>query len=141
KGGKPTPPANTAPAATTSDRIFPADPLPLDGLKAVDADLGLTIAKLVTGAITVDDVDVKLGLNNGDLNISTLKAVVADGVVNGGIRLNAAKAVPALNAKLTVKGFDVGNLLSQLAVTDLLEGAFNVVVDVRGAGTSVAKIM
>ena len=133
--------ANKTPAAAKSDRIFPSDPLPLDGLKAVDADLGLTIAKLVTGAVSVDDVQVKLGLNKGDLNVSTLKAVVADGVVDGGVRLNAAKAVPALTAKLTVKGFDVGKLLAELAVTDLLEGAFNVVVDVRGAGDSVAKIM
>ncbi|MBL4721483.1 MAG: AsmA family protein [Alphaproteobacteria bacterium] len=131
--------AVTAPSAK-SDRLFPKDPLPLDGLKAVDADIGLTITKLLAG-IAIDDVQVKLGLQNGDLKISTLKAIIANGVVDGNIRLNAAKATPALTVKVGVKGFDAGKMLADLAVTDLLEGAFNAEIDVRGAGDSVASIL
>jgi AsmA family protein len=143
---KPAAPAKTsateqsASETATSDRVFSDDPLPLDGLKAVDADVGLRIEKLLAG-VEIDDVQVKLGLRNGDLNISTLKAIVADGAVDGGIRLNAAKATPSLDAKLTVKGFDAGKMLTELAVTDLLEGVLNVKVDVQGQGGSVAKLM
>jgi AsmA family protein len=130
----------TAQEPPKSDRVFPDDPLPLDGLKAVDADVGVTIATLIAG-VEIDDVQVKLGLRNGDLNISTLKAIVSDGVIDGGVRMNAAKAIPSLDVKLTVKGFDAGKMLKALAVTDLFEGALNVKVDVRGKGASIARLM
>ena len=130
----------TASETPKSDRVFPDDPLPLDSLNVLDADVGVTIATLAAG-VQIDDVRVKLGLRDGDLDISTLKAVVADGVVDGGVRVNASKATPSLDVKLTVKGFDAGKMLKDLAVTDLLEGALNIKVDVRGKGASIDRIM
>jgi uncharacterized protein involved in outer membrane biogenesis len=57
--------ASTEQAAETDDgRIFPDDPLPLDGLKAVNATVKLTIETLIA-ALEVKNVDVGLTLKGG----------------------------------------------------------------------------
>lgn len=133
-------PAQSAQGQGGEKRVFPDDPLPLDGLKAVNADVALTIVKLVA-AIEVDEVQVNVGLKDGDLNVSTLKGVVADGTLNGNVRLNASSAPPRLNSKLDIDKLDVGKALADLSVTDLLEGKVNVAIDLQGQGNSVRKLM
>ena len=78
--------AASAPAASGDaagdGRVFPDDPLPLDGLKAVNATVKLAVETLVA-AVQVTKLETGLTLKGGDLNISSLKGVVADGALDG----------------------------------------------------------
>lgn len=132
--------SETAPAAKDDGRVFPDDPLPLDGLKAVDAAINLTVETLVA-VLEAKNVALDLTLKGGDLRISRLKAIASDGAVDGTIRLNAASATPAVDASVQVTKFDAGRFLTDMNVTDLLEGRFNVNIDVKGRGNSVRAIM
>ncbi len=126
--------------AAPDGRIFPSDPLPLDGLKAVNATVKLTIDTLIA-AVEATKVELGLRLKGGYLSVTPLKAVVANGTLDASLRLNAARAVPAFDIKLKILKFDLGKFLGDLAITDLLEGRVNVVIDLKGRGASVAKIM
>ncbi len=138
--GEKAPPAASAQTDKGDGRVFPDDPLPLDGLKAVDAKIKLTIETLVA-AVEAKNVDVGLSLKGGDLRVSPLKAVVADGVLDGSVRLNGAAATPSLDTNVKVSKFDAGKFLSDMAITDLLEGKVNVNIDLKGQGGSVRALM
>ena len=129
-----------SPAPAREGRVFPDDPLPLDALKAVNATVNISIDSLIA-AVEATKVEIGLSLRGGDLKVAPLKAVVADGTLDGSLRLNGARATPSLDAKLKILKFDLGKFLGDMAITDLLEGRINVVIDLKGQGASVAEIM
>jgi len=134
-------PSATAAASEDGDgRVFPDDPLPLDGLKAVDATVKISIDTLIA-ALEATQVELGLTLKGGDLKVAPLKAVVSDGTLDGSLRLNGARATPTLDINLKILKFDLGKFLADMAITDLLEGRINVVVDVKGRGGSVRAFM
>jgi AsmA family protein len=122
-------------------RLFPDDPLPLDGLKAADANVDLTVKKLVADKLAVDNIHTVVVLKNGDLTVSPLDAEVATGKVAGAVTLKGSQATPALDVKVSGKKIDVGKLLADMGISDLLYGIINTDVDVKGQGKSVHQIM
>lgn len=134
--------AAPAPAAKPADgRVFPKDPLPLDGLKAADAKLSFDGKKIVVQGNQIDDASVRMTLKDGNLQISTLSAMVAGTKVSGNVGLNGAASVPALVAKLSAAGLDYGELLKQRGLTDIASGKLDADIDIKGAGGSVRALM
>lgn len=132
--GKPAPPA-------ADGRLFPADPLPLDGLKAVDADIKLAAAKLRVNKTDVTDLRLGMLLQGGRLTVKPLQATVSDGVISGEITLGADQAVPPLAVNLNVAKLDYGKLAAAMGQKPVAEGTADVTLKVTGAGTSVRQIM
>lgn len=122
-------------------KVFPSDPLPLDGLSAADADIDLTIAELVTPTLTVRDTVVKVALKDGRLQVEPLTATVADSKIDGMVSLARQADAAALDVKLKSESLDLGKLITEAGVTDLLEGSASLDVDLQGSGASVAAIM
>ena len=77
KSKKPATPAS-APAKKAGDRVFPNDPLPLDGLKAVDARVLFDANNIIVEGIEITAVKVALNLKNGRLDVKPLAATVAN---------------------------------------------------------------
>ena len=132
---------DSAGADKASDRVFPSDPLPLEGLKTADVKLELSIAELITPSLPVRAVKVGVGLNNGALVVKPLSASVADSKIDGSLGLDASGATPALTIALNAPSLDLGGLLNQAGVTDLFEGKAKLSADLRGRGNSVAALM
>ncbi len=131
-----------APAAKPADgRVFPKDPLPLDGLKAADAKVAFDGKKIVVQGNQIDDVSVRLTLKGGNLQVQPFSAMVAGTKVSGNVGLNGAASVPTLVAKLSAAGLDYGELLKQRGMTDIATGKLDANVDVKVAGGSVRAIM
>ncbi len=124
-----------------ASRVFPADPLPTDGLKAVDARVRLKVKRLVVGGISVNDVDIGVALGAGRLDIKPLAAVVSGGKVNASLVVDASRAPLALSVNLDGRGIDYGALLKQLKITDIATGKIDVKINVKGRGGSVRAIM
>ena len=122
-------------------RVFPDDPLPLDGLKAVDLDLALSVGKLTGYSVPVGAVRARISLEDGVLAAKPLSATVAGSRVEGEFRLDARRAVPKLQLAARAAEFDLGRLLEETGVTDLFEGKAKVGVDLAGSGGSVAALM
>ncbi len=124
-----------------SGRLFPADPLPLDGLRAADVSLDMQVKKVLAQGIQMRNLRVKLQLRDGDLSVRPLTAGVAKGKIDSQIRLNASQATPQLSIKLSGKKIDIGRLLAELGVTDVIIGTVDTKIDLSGSGTSVRKLM
>ncbi|MCF3629383.1 AsmA family protein [Thalassospiraceae bacterium LMO-SO8] len=132
--GKPAPPA-------ADGRLFPADPLPLDGLKAVDADINLAATRLRVNKMDVTGLRLGVLLQGGRLTVKPMQATVADGVISGEITLGADQAVPPLAVNLNVAKLDYGKLAAAMGQKSVAEGTADVTLKVTGAGTSVRQIM
>tara|TARA_R110001592_G_scaffold7431_2_gene41688 strand:+ start:1287 stop:3596 length:2310 start_codon:yes stop_codon:yes gene_type:complete len=132
--GKPAPPA-------ADGRLFPADPLPLDGLKTVDADINLAATRLRVNKTDVTGLRLGVLLQGGRLTVKPMQATVADGVISGEITLGADQAVPPLAVNLNVAKLDYGKLAAIMGQKPVAEGTADMTLKVTGAGTSVRQIM
>jgi AsmA family protein len=129
------------PVTAEAGKVFPDDPLPLDGLKLADAHLDLKVQELLLPSLTASDLAVVLGLENGALTVEPLRATIAGSPVEATVGLNASSATPQMKFTASAPQLDLGRLLTEAEVTDLLEGQADIAVDVNGQGASVAAIM
>ena len=128
-------------SSDSSGKVFPSDPLPVDGLKAVDADIEVTITTLKTPVMVAKDVVLPIKLTSGDLKMDGMTATVAGSTVSSSLDLNASSATPAMVLKMTADSLNVGQMLKDAAVTEMLSGDGDLKVDVNGTGDSIAAIM
>lgn len=131
---KPTPPP-------ADGRVFPKDPLPLDGLKAADVSLTFNGKKIVVQGNEIDNVAVILALKGGNLNVDPLSATIVGTKIGGQFALDGSKSTPTLIAKLSAVGLDYGELLKQRGLTDIAEGKLDANIDISGGGGSVRALM
>ena len=123
------------------DKVFPSDPLPLDGLKAVDAKLALEAKAIVLAGARLENATLGVALNGGNLVVELIQGSLAGGAMDGSVQLDARKKAAGLTAKLGLAKVDLGRLMRELDVTDAVEGHASIMVDIAGAGQSVARIM
>jgi uncharacterized protein involved in outer membrane biogenesis len=126
--------------ANTSDKVFPSDPLPFESLMSANADISLTANTIKTNAAILENSQLGIKLNNGNLSISPLSSNVAGGTLKSSISLDASNGTSGrLSMNIDMKGFQPG-LLPDMA--DQIEGAnTDLSLTASGSGASVAAIM
>lgn len=131
------------PAAATEkkDKVFPSDPLPLDGLKAADATFKYKAQRITTGVIPVENLNLSLALSNGRLEIKSLKADISGGKIDGKITADSSRPALGLSVNLNADKIDYGALLKDLKLTDIATGKVDPKIDIKGNGASVAPLM
>jgi AsmA family protein len=133
---------NAAPSQPSDGRVFPADPLPLEGLKAVDAVVRFTGRSLVLEKVVLDNVAATATLRNGRLLLDPVKSGVSGGTVAIKADLDGGAAKPAVALTVTSRQVEVGSLLKLLQVSDVLSGGkADLDLSVTGSGESVRAIM
>jgi uncharacterized protein involved in outer membrane biogenesis len=117
-------------------KVIPGDPLPLDGLKAVNADIEYTAGTFIGAVTELTDLTVKLTLQDGSLSISPLTAGVGAGNLDGSISLDGSQATPPLSISLTGSEMDLAHLLAGAGMKDKIVGPMDLRIDLAGAGAS-----
>jgi uncharacterized protein involved in outer membrane biogenesis len=130
-----------AAAGKRKKRLFPADPLPLDGLNAANAKVDVTVKKFLAQGVSMDNLEARVNLRNGNLKLAPLAADVSKGTVKGTVQLDASGKTPALTLALKGKKIDIGKLLDDLEITDVVSGSVDTDLNVSGRGKSVRQIM
>ncbi|HXV25455.1 MAG TPA: AsmA family protein [Alphaproteobacteria bacterium] len=141
--GPPKEGATAGTSAKSSDgRIFPADPLPFEGLQAVDGTVQLSTRSLVLEQVTMENVSVAATIKNGRLTLDPLKAGISGGTVAIKADIDGAKAKPPVALSVISRQVEVGSLLRLLQVSDVLSGGkADLDLNVTGQGESVRAIM
>ena len=132
KGGR----SGAAPAKSDG-KLFSRDPLPFDALEAVDADLDLSIDKLVYGGVTLTDIKAPLKIEKGKLDLP-LSVHYLDRPVTMDIGVDGKAKSVSLDA--TSSALDFGRLLKDAEVTDLLSAKADFGASLRGRGASLHAI-
>jgi uncharacterized protein involved in outer membrane biogenesis len=121
------------------ERLFSPDPLPLDALKSVNANVTINASQIKTSSLILEKTRIVLTLKNGNLSIKPLSTMLAGGSLNGNIGLNATGKTAKLVTDINIKGLE----LSQLEYyKGRIEGAkTDITIKLNGSGNSVSKIM
>jgi AsmA family protein len=139
------PSAAQPPAEPSKDnRLFSADPLPLQSLKAADADFDMKIDRLILpNKMPIEALAVHVALTGGRLEIQPYSSRVGGGAIAGRLALDASSGkTAALATKLDAKGVNLGQVMQQMGHPDLVTGAkTDLAIDVRGGGGSVREVM
>jgi len=128
-------------AAKKQDRIFPDDPLPLEGLKAINADLRLNVAAVTGQGPLLRNAVVILSLRGGLLDIESFKADLYDGVFESAASIDSRYGMAGLIARVALREVDLRPMLEKTARASAAEGRVNFDLDVTGQGNSIRDIM
>jgi AsmA family protein len=128
--------------AANDGRVFPADPLPFDGLGAVNANIHLTAQKFIKDPVTLENLALDLLLQDSKLTIKNFQSGLGGGSFVISAVVDGAKTPAPVALKINAKQVEVGTLLQTLSVSDVLQGGkADLDLDVAGAGNSVREIM
>ncbi len=122
-------------------KLFPDDPLPLDGLKVADIDLKFSANRLITKSATLENLKLALALNNGRLSIEPLTARLAGGDVNVSLDLDASSGKSAvLKHHTRIRHLELGQLPDIKKKELITGGKSDIDVNITGKGASVSQI-
>lgn len=124
-------------SAKSGGKLFSSDPLPFDALETVDADLELSVDKLVYGGITLTDFKAPVKIGKGKLDLP-LSVQYRDRPITADIGVNGKTKSVSLDAKSSA--LDFGRLLKDADVTDLLSAKADFGAELSGRGASLHAI-
>ena len=140
-------PSAPAPAQTSkgsSGRVFPDDPLPLEGLRAADVDFKLGTGTLILPkGVQMHDVQLRMTLKDGVLDYHETFGI-GGGQAEGKVNLDArAPGKPAgLAVDFTTKDVNLGTVASEMNMTQMVSGGPTASdVHVKAHGKSVRDLM
>lgn len=122
-------------------RIFLTDPLPLEFLGAAQIDVTMKAGEFISPYGTYRDVDIRVVMENGSLNVRPLKANYAGSAISGNLSVDVEGGTPLVSVALSGPRIAVGQLLQDYANLDVLQGEGSVNLVLNGSGQSVADIM
>ena len=121
------------------ERVFSTDPLPLEGLKSVNANVTLNAKQIKTSSLVLSKTKIVLTLKNGDLSIKPLSTLVAGGTMNANIGLNASGKKAKLVTDINIKGLEPSQL--EYFKGKVTGAKTDVTIKVKGSGNSISQIM
>jgi uncharacterized protein involved in outer membrane biogenesis len=121
-------------------RLFPDDPLPLEILKKVDADIVLKAKRVKAREAQFDLGRLRLKLKDNDLSVDKLQAAYKGTKVSGNVHIYFASP-PHIATKFLVQGFDLGNYLREIGASDKAKGQIDIAADLKSKGDSVSTLM
>lgn len=126
---------------TDAPRFIPNTPLPLDLLRATDADLSIVVGTLrLDEAVEIADLDASLTLQDGRLEVMLLSAAAFDGMANGSLVIDASAEPPTVRSVMSVENMDLGLLLARLRATDMVKASFDHQHELTGTGQNLRQI-
>ncbi|MFC1857931.1 AsmA family protein [Thermodesulfobacteriota bacterium] len=123
------------------EKVFPRDQFPIESLKSVDAEVELRIGRLLTPRLAASDFKSDMSLKSGYLVLKPIKAVIGGGTLNGYVDFKAKHKTGAMSAAIKIDQLDMGDMLQDLNITDLLYGRMDMDINIKGQGESIAKTM
>ncbi len=135
-------PAAPPPAEASQPRLIPALPLPVDGLKVLNADLRLTVGEWIADGITYRDQRISALLKDGQLVLDPVSLGMPGGRLALTLRADANATPPrfALTARHEGSGLDLRPLLQAYRQPTQSSGRIELDADVGGSGTDLRAV-
>ncbi|OIR10048.1 putative assembly protein [mine drainage metagenome] len=122
--------------------LFSDSPLPLNLLHWGDLDLVWSIGRLSDGLFLAQSVRLAATLTGGRLSLQAAAAQAANGTLRGDLTVDGAPSPPRVEVSLAADKVDLGQLLHDLRLSDLLQGGqTDYRLRLKGGGRSLHAIM
>jgi AsmA protein len=124
--------------AQTSGGAAKDTPINLAALKGLTAHGAVRIGTLQVSNLKLDNINAKIDLAGGRLDVAPLSLNLYQGSANGSLNANANGN--AVTVKQTLSGISINPLMKDLMNKDLLEGRGNVALDINTHGDTVGAM-
>lgn len=118
-----------------------SDPIDMSALGAVDANLKLTLGKLLYQEIKVGRSLMTVGLDNKALSAKLDEMQLYEGTGRGVVNLNARQAKPIVSLSFNLNGISAQPLLTDAADLKWLAGKGRLLLAVKSTGASEREII
>ncbi|MCQ4160223.1 AsmA family protein [Roseomonas sp. GC11] len=137
----PAAPPPPAPAAEPR-RVIPDLPVAFLPLRALNAQIGLTVGEALAGGVTYRDLRATLKLNNGQLAVEPLSLGLPGGRIAGKLALDGSGALPRLSLAFRHEGggLDLRPMLQAYGIPPQASGRLEVEADLAGSGADTRQI-
>ena len=122
-------------------KLFSADPLPLDALSSVDVKANVAVKKLMASGVVLEGIDLVAVIKGGKADVNLKKGSLSGGALSARITADGRKGASGITAKFKATDVNVGKMLKEMEITELLEAKVSTSADVKGKGASVRAIM
>ncbi len=122
-------------------KAFSSDPLTLDALKRADAEIMIKAKRFLMPRLALGDLNAQIFLEKGRLKLTDVRSVIGGGTLKGRLDLRLQGKGAKVAAVLRVDNSDLGRMLKDLKITDIIEGKVDMEVNARAQGRSVAALM
>jgi len=116
-------------------------PIDLSGLRAIDADLKLSVDEILFQEIKVGKSALAVLLRNGKLTANLTELDLYEGAGTGRLVLDGSSSTPAVAAKFDLANISAYPLLRDAAAFERLEGDGTINFDVQTTGRSQKAMM
>ena len=123
-------------SAPVSGRVFSDAALPLDGLKAANAQLDIKLAEVVLGTLSVKNVAGKVTLTNGDLNMNFPAIHLGSSSIAFKTQLDASSSPARLVTTFNAPDVDTAELMPMLGMKTFLSAKANATMNITSSGNS-----
>jgi uncharacterized protein involved in outer membrane biogenesis len=120
---------------------FSSDPLTLDALKSVDAEIMIKAKRFLMPRLALRDLSAQIFLDSGRLRVREVRSFIGGGTLKGRLDLRVRRKGAVVATVLRIDNSDLGRMLKDLKVADILEGKVDMDVNIRAYGRSVAALM
>lgn len=127
--------------AAAEARVLPDTPYDLAKLRSMDADVRWKAHRINAPSLPIDDMEAHLLLDAGLLRLEPLNFGVARGDIRSQIRMDARGDPIRTQARIAVRGLDLGELFPQAELTRSAIGRIGGDVALSGTGNSIAGIL
>lgn len=123
-------------------RVLPTATLDLERLRAMDADVRYSAARIANvRALPLDKADLQIRLKGGVLDLAPLQLGVAGGQLAGKLRIDGAANPAAVAVSLDARGLQLNRLFPAVESTRSSFGRLAGNIDLKGRGNSAAGML
>ncbi len=122
-------------------KAFSSDPLTLDGLKRLDAEIMIKAKRFLMPRLALRELNAQIFLEKGRLRLTEVRSVVGGGRLKGRMEIRLRGKGARVAAVLRIDNSDLGQMLKDLKITDIIEGKVDMEVHARAQGRSLAALM
>jgi uncharacterized protein involved in outer membrane biogenesis len=120
--------------ATEKSRVIPDYTFPIDNLFHVDADVEIKAERVVAELGDLGEIFSKITLKDGQFKSSHSVTGFTGAQVSGEFDVDASVNPPHTRLEIDAKNLNFGFLLSNMDVTDTVEGKIDLLVELSGSG-------
>ncbi len=125
----------TEASPVTRKHVIPDYDLPIEGMRAHDAEVVFRGKRLSTEAGDLGDLKFRASLQDGVFRLAPFRAHSFTGaLVEGDIFIDASQDTPAINVELIAEDINYGLLLKQTGAAEVVEGRLDVTLRLSGDG-------
>jgi len=121
-------------------RLFNDVPIAAGPLRDVDGAIKLLAREVRYRNIVLSDLNLELVMDGGRLVVAPLSAGLGGGTLQGDILLDASRNVLQVQSNLQISEVDIAALGIAPKVSEVIEGPFDLVVDLKGHGKTPHEI-